>query len=242
MKPIAWSLADMAAQLLKPDEREAVLGDLTETSESAWQALIEVLGLVFRRHAALWKGWRPWFAALGMSLPGSFLLMGISLSFSGKLVHAIGLQGSRAALLAPNHALLVFICQGLLLLGWSWTGGFAVSSLSRRTLWASIAFSCFACLFCLMRYRESPLPSFCLLVFLAPAIWGACQGVRIARIKLGTAIVLTVTMAVLMITAWMISGLWLPNCVLALPTAYMLATAWGHDGSETALKRRVGRG
>jgi hypothetical protein len=76
MVSLGWSLAEIATHLLQCDEREAVLGDLSETDESAWRGLLDVLGLVIRRQLLLWKSWRPWLSAFGLTLPGSFLLMG----------------------------------------------------------------------------------------------------------------------------------------------------------------------
>ena len=77
-----WSLIEIAARLLEREEREAVLGDLVESRESAWDGLFGVLGLVLRRQAMLWRSWRPWLAGFGVALPSSFLLMGVSLSVS----------------------------------------------------------------------------------------------------------------------------------------------------------------
>ena len=71
-----WSLAEIAAQLLERDEREAVLGDLAEAREGSSEKLFGVLGLVLRRQAMLWKDWRPWLAGFGVALPSSFVLMG----------------------------------------------------------------------------------------------------------------------------------------------------------------------
>ncbi len=42
----------------------------------------DVFGLVVRRQVAPWRSWRPWLAVLGLGVPGSFLLMGFSLSVS----------------------------------------------------------------------------------------------------------------------------------------------------------------
>src|SRR5690349_16082303 len=82
MTSVGWSLVEAAARLLARDEREGGLGDLVEASESTWQGLLGVLGLVFRREAVLWKSWRPWLAGFRVALPSSFLLMGVSLSVS----------------------------------------------------------------------------------------------------------------------------------------------------------------
>jgi hypothetical protein len=62
-------LAESLARLLEPDERQAVLGDIAESGESAIEALRDVLGLVARRQAALWKGTRPWLALFGLVIP-----------------------------------------------------------------------------------------------------------------------------------------------------------------------------
>jgi hypothetical protein len=39
MTSTGWSFVEAAARLLARDEREAVLGDLAEADESAWQGL-----------------------------------------------------------------------------------------------------------------------------------------------------------------------------------------------------------
>jgi hypothetical protein len=165
------SLVEVVSQLLEPREREAVLGDLAEAGENAWRGLRGVLGLVIRREGLLWKSWRPWLAAFGLSMPASFCLMGFSLTLSWSFQS--WMTGGRAVPVLANAFLLT---------AWSWTGGFVVAWLSRRTLWVSILATCSPCLFCLARFRESSLPRICLLLFLAPAIWGAWHGVRKAKI------------------------------------------------------------
>ena len=70
MTTLGWSMVDAVSQLLERDEREAVRGDLAESGESAGQALMDVLGLVVRRHILHWKSWRPWLAAFGLALAG----------------------------------------------------------------------------------------------------------------------------------------------------------------------------
>src|ERR1035438_3356600 len=126
---VMTSLVEVAAQLLAPYEREAVLGDLAEAGESAWRSSLGILGLVFRRQAALWKSWQPWLAAFGLALPASFLLMGFSLSVSSAYQHFID----------SRTGFWLLISHAFLLISWSATGGFVVGPLSRRTLWVSIA-------------------------------------------------------------------------------------------------------
>jgi hypothetical protein len=206
------SLVEVAAQLLAPYERDAVLGDLEEAGENSWRGLLAVLGLVIRRETALWRNWQPWVAAFALALPFSFVLMGFSLSVGWSYQRFIGL-GVGFWPLAGRFFLLV---------AWSWTGGFVVGSLSRRTLWASLAATCSPCLFCLARFRESSLPSVCLLLFLVPAVWGVTKGLHITRIKLHWAIILAIAITITMVpigTTW----------ILAWPAWYMVATAWNME-------------
>ena len=79
MRNAAWPLVDFAARLLERDECETVLGDLLESRESVNHGLLAVLGLFLRRQMLLCRGWRPGVAAWGVTLPSSFLLMGVSL-------------------------------------------------------------------------------------------------------------------------------------------------------------------
>jgi hypothetical protein len=226
MVSLGWSLAEIATHLLERDEREAVLGDLSEADESAWHGLLDVLGLVIRRQLLLWKSWRPWLSAFGLTLPGSFLLMGASVSVSSTYQRIQGLMGPRF-LDVPSLTMqdgLLLLCQVFLLIAWSWAGGFVVGSMSRRTLWASTILCCSPCLFCLARFRIESLSRLCLLLFLLPAILGVRQGVRIMRIKMGSAIVLAVAVTVLMIPTWS-RGLWIFNCALMWPAWYIVAAA-----------------
>jgi hypothetical protein len=218
-------LVDLVARLLPPDEREVVQGDLVEAGESAWQSLLAVVGLVIRREAALWKNWRPWLAAFGLAVPSSFLLMGFSLSVSrayqqlvsGPILHATGVT------VGPGLAL--FLCNVLLLAAWSWTGGFVVGSVSRRTVWVSAALSFAPCVFCLERFRVESLSRLCLLLFLPIALWGAHKGLQIARIKRSSAVALAIAVTALTIPTWSSGGAWIPNWALSWPAWFLVATA-----------------
>jgi hypothetical protein len=221
----AWILVDLVSRLLESDEREAVRGDLVEAGESGWRGLLDVSGLVLRRQVLLWRNWRPWLAAFGLAFPGSLLLMGFSLSvsqdyqqlFNPVVVKTTGLT------LGPGFSLLV--CNILLLLGWSWTGGFVVGSVSRRTVWVSAVLCFLPCMFCLARFRVECLSRLCLLLFLLPAMWGVWKGLQIARIKLSSAIVLAVAVTALTIPMWSRKGAWIPNWALSWPAWYLVVTA-----------------
>jgi hypothetical protein len=215
-----WSLVEAAAQLLERDEREAVLGDLREAGENAWRGWVDVVGLIVRRQAGLWKNWRPWVAAFGLALPGSLLLMGSSVSISWKFQRMMNPNE-----IAGGVGFWVLICNALLLIGWAWTGGFVVGSVSRRTVWVSVLACISPCLFCLARFRETSLSRFCLFLFLVPAIWGVRWGLQMARIRFGSAMVLAAAITVLMIPTWHGKGARIFDCALVWPTWYMVMTA-----------------
>jgi hypothetical protein len=229
-----WPLVEVAARLLERSEREAVLGDLLETGEGTWRGLLDVLGLVIRRQLSHWKNWRPWLAMFGLALPSSLLLMGVSVSVSSMYERLIDHRILGESPQAIHGGFFQLLCRGLLLIGCSWACGFVMGSLSRRTLWASIASSCFACLFCLLRFREPSLSRLCLFLFLLPAIWGVRQALRLIRINLALAIFLATAITTLMILPSNSRGLWTLNWSLVWPAWYILATAQGAG-------RKVGR-
>ncbi|HEX4485362.1 MAG TPA: hypothetical protein VH088_03800 [Terriglobales bacterium] len=213
------TVAQTAAFLLQPDEREAVLGDLEEASESVLRSTLGVLGLVIRREASVWKNWRPWLSALGIALPFSFLLMGFSLSVS---------QRSQSI----HYQLIVPV---LLLVGWAWTSGFAVGSISRRTLWVNVA-ACFSpCLFCLSRFHHSSQSRFSLLLFLLPAICGVLRGLRATRFKRTPAIVLAVAITVVTTFSWINGGLWTVDFLMLWPAWYLVAAARKDSAQESPI-------
>jgi hypothetical protein len=222
---VGWSLAAAIAQLLERDEREAVQGDLLEAGENAWQALFEVLGLVIRRQADFWRNWRPWLAAFGLAVPSSFLLMGFSLSVSRAYQQFIGPTIHQATGLTVGPGFSLLLCNVALLIGWAWTGGFVVGSVSRRTVWVSATLTFAPCVFCLERFRVESLSRLCLLLFLPPAIWGVGRGLQIGRIKLSSAVVLAVALTALTIPTWNSKGAWIPNWALSWPAWYLVATA-----------------
>ncbi len=254
MTSVAWSLVGAASRLLEREEREAVLGDLLEADGSAWNGLLDVLGLIVWREATLWRSWRPWLAGFGLALPASFLLMGISLTvangyqlcawllrnhqfFDPKLVRETGLM------VGPKVGFV--LCQVLLLLGLAWTVGFVVGRVSRRTLWMSALLCLSPCMFCLARFRIPEMSRESLLLFLLPAIWGAWCGLRMARIKVGPAVVLAVAITALMIRvwgvahAWSTSSLWMANWLLLWPAWYLAGSAWKSRKSSLTKAMRV---
>jgi hypothetical protein len=233
MTNFGWSLVEATAQLLDGEEREAVLGDLLEAGENAFQALLDITGLIFRLQAELWRSWRPWLAAFGVSLPASLFLMGSSLSVSQSFERFSGWKILDGAGMAVGSPLLSLMCQALLLIGWSWTAGYVVGSLSRRTVWMSAVLCCSPCFFCLARFRVPSLSRLCLLLFLVPAILGVGQGLRVTRLRLSSAIAIASAITLLMIPTWTSEGQswwsphpWLLDATLIWPAWYIVATAW----------------
>ena len=227
----SWSIVELASRLLEREEREVVLGDLVESHERAWDALLDVWGLVVRRQALLWTSWKPWVAGFAVTLPSSFMLMGVSVSVSWSYQRLLCPNLLREASLNRESGLLVLLWQALLLIGWAWTGGFLVGSTSRRTLWASALVCWSPCLFCLSRFRIGSLSRYCLLLFLAPAILGVLRGVRASKLRMASALILALSVTILMIPAlgsiahqWWVVPIGL-NWALSLPAWYLVATA-----------------
>jgi len=143
MTRLCWWLVDLISRMLHPDQRNAVRGDFAESGESSGHALWGVLDLIARQQAALWKDWRPWFVLVGLVGPAGVLL---NLSCFG-LERACDLyfwilRNSRdidPAILQDSgltvHRGVVLLLRGSILLGaWSWSSGFVLGLLSRRTI------------------------------------------------------------------------------------------------------------
>jgi hypothetical protein len=128
---------------LEPDERDAVLGDLAESGETASHALRDMLGLVVRRQAALWTDWRPWLTLVGLVVPLGMLLSIVSRTTADHSAIYIwmyahwwdwaflGNPGPRADF---AHDVAVVFVEYMTLACWSWTSGFVLGSASRRIL------------------------------------------------------------------------------------------------------------
>jgi hypothetical protein len=148
MRRFGSVLADLAATLLEPQERDVVRGDLAECGVNGWRAFQEVLGLVARRQAALWSDWRPWIAVIAIVVP-----IGLMLSYASRWwadAYAIDIQIYTQlwdiSYLKypgwPRELALVFwsgTISAAALAGWSWACGYVLASLSRRTVWTAIA-------------------------------------------------------------------------------------------------------
>jgi hypothetical protein len=143
MSRFSWWLVDLLSRALEPEEREAVRGDLAESGEAGGQAFLDVLGLVIRRQSALWKNWPPWLVLVGLVLPLGVLFCLISRRIAdGSAIYLwlyvnnwdwtfLGNPGFRHEL--AHYAGAIFI-EYLTLFCWSWSSGFVLGSVSRRSL------------------------------------------------------------------------------------------------------------
>jgi hypothetical protein len=221
----SWSLVEFASHLLEGEEREAVLGDLVELREGAWQGLLGVLGLVARRQALGWRSLQAWVAGFVVAMPSSYLLVAIAGSVSATFQRLVL---HRTVPWAPtgHEGFLLLLCHVFLLVAWSWTVGFVAGSLSRGAVWISVAACAGMVLFCAHHLVAGGLSKVFLILFFAPAIWGLWQGARVSKITLRAAMLLAITITALMISAWGSGALWAPNWLLVLPVWYLVVVAW----------------
>jgi hypothetical protein len=223
MSEHTWALVEMTAGLLAPEEREVVLGDLREADENVLWALVDVFGLFLCRFGVLWTDWRPWLAGFGVALPSCYLLMGVSASVTCTFLRLMDPAVGHWYWPTGHEGVSLLLCHILLLLAWSWTAGFAVGSMSRRTVWVSVGL----CLLPLSRacFPIEPLPRLCLFLFLFPAAVGilhGLRGIRLERVMWGA---LAVVATVLMYVAWSNQALWIYNWALISPAWYIVASA-----------------
>ncbi|MFZ0516875.1 MAG: hypothetical protein WBG23_00190 [Acidobacteriaceae bacterium] len=219
---ILWGAVDIVSGMLAPTEREAVRGDLIESGETGNQALLAVLGLLCRRQAALWSDWRPWLVLAGLVLPLGTLLSLVSRNTASSSAIDIwfyannwdwNLLSTRGFWYGFAECVPGFLISNLALVCWSWTSGFLLASLSRRTIWLNGALFCLMLLsggslggpwllgpawirhlapgfdpnrvvFALSFYRVLyPLIVQAVLVFL-PFVWGIRQSLRLGEVSL----------------------------------------------------------
>ncbi|MFN0169663.1 MAG: hypothetical protein ACKV22_24840 [Bryobacteraceae bacterium] len=251
MSRISWWLIGVVSRVLEPREREVVQGDFAEIGETGGRALLDVLGLAVRRQAALWKNWRPWLALVGIVGPAGVGLLYFSLLFRGSYDLYSWIIQNYATIdpdileqtgLTLRRGIPRVVSCFLLLVTWSWSGGFVLASLSRGAVWLNGALICVIWLGSSMGAKPSPGGS--ALLFLLPFFWGMRQGLRSGVLNLRLAALLAAAMAV--ITGLGVStGGWWPGgirhswqlflaLVLSWPAWYLLAVAILRARSTTA--------
>jgi hypothetical protein len=136
-------LVDVLSHALRPGERDAVRGDFAESGETGAQALRGLLGLVVRRQTEVWRDWPPWLALIGLIAPLTMLLSIVSTGVANQSATYAWLYAHNWdwALLRyvefwyefRDSVTLVFV-RCLPLVCWSWTAGFVIGSVSRRSV------------------------------------------------------------------------------------------------------------
>ena len=228
MNTSVWPLVELSTRLLHPEEREVVLGDLVETHETTWRGLLDVFGLVLRRQAGLWRDPRPWVAGFVVALPSTYLLMIASFSVTCTYQRLV----NHRVFVGPtgHEGFPLLLCHMLLLIAWSWTAGYVVGSVSRRTLWASVVLAAVPSL----NFLCMSICWLWLFLFLPPAILGVWRGWRGSRISFRAASVLALTTTVLMISAWSNNALWTANWALLCPAWHLVVRAWQSGPNDRA--------
>ena len=146
MTRVCWRLVDILSRMLDADERQTV-------SRALW----DVLGLVVRRQAALWKDWRPWLVLVGLIGPVSILLS-LSCSWINRSYDLnLWIIRNRRDIdpiilsqtgLSVRHGIALLARSSLLLFCWSWACGFVLGAMSRPVLFGSMgSCSVLRCLF-----------------------------------------------------------------------------------------------
>ena len=138
-----WWLVERLSRMLQPDERDAVCGDFAEAGVGGVEALCEMLGLVARRQALLWKNWRPWLALVFVVVPLAMLLSLISRRVADGSAIFIWLYANNwdsadlrnAAFLHDfAYCLAITFIGYLTLFCWSWSSGLVLAAVSRGRL------------------------------------------------------------------------------------------------------------
>jgi hypothetical protein len=137
-----WVCAEGLSALLDRRDRDVVWGDLVESGTTGPRAVAEVANLVVRRQLAAWRAWSPWLAVATIVIPVGLLLSHASRWWADDVtlhVHWYVEQWTPAFLNSPGsrHNLISVaftqLRHALTLVGWSWTAGYALGALGRRT-------------------------------------------------------------------------------------------------------------
>ncbi len=187
------SLVETICRLLKPDERQAVLGDLAESGETGVRALAAVAGLVARRQLGLWKSWRPWVASLGL-LP---VLLTFS-SVSPFIVRVIERYPWKNVPQSHQAIVLMLCATALLTVVVSWAVGFVTASLARHATVSSAALLTMGAVWAICHQQAARTPLgmvftglFQLLLCFAPFAHGLRSGAGCGRLTPWRSMLLT---------------------------------------------------
>lgn len=135
-KLLRWLVATLSSAL-EPELRESVVGDLTELRASYAKTIYELLGLILRREARLWRTWKPWLALIGIVGAIAWLLSNVCLLLIGDIAMQASIYWQygvpyNSGLTGAQEIEIVF-CTSIAVVCWSWLAGFALAALSGKT-------------------------------------------------------------------------------------------------------------
>lgn len=204
------------ADLLDPDERDAVIGDIEELKVKPLRAIWELCGLIARRQASLWKTWRPWLAHLGIGG-----LIGVGLTLMAELllgdvwrylrtyrVYGVFYESG----LTPSEVVIFWLSLALAIIFWSWIAGFAFTLISRKTAFCASILLCIlwlgwdSALLCFVwkvQFGFLLLQLIPALVVLIPAFLGGSRAFRHGALPNRQAVLLAaVTIGIVALVTW----------------------------------------
>jgi hypothetical protein len=141
-----WPVVIWLSRRLGEAERDAVLGDLTECGENGGRAMVNVLGLIVRRHAAIFWDLRLGVAIAFLILPVSCLLSAIAQTAAGEgAVYSWMYLNNWDWALTRNPGFWYVLRETAMHFGivclalacWSWSGGLLIGRLPNAILRAS---------------------------------------------------------------------------------------------------------
>lgn len=221
------AIVEFMAVLLPPCDREAILGDLAESSAPLASSLFAILGFALRRQMLCWLSWQPWLAAIGLASTTTWLLMSNSLDVA---IDAMQWYGGPASWHYAPHHLTDFTLSLLRLLAAAWSAGFATARISRRTLWDSMLLLLGPSIHCLRLFHVETnfdhhiiqLSPFVLFLYLPMMAFGIRAGLRHLRPRPWPMLVLIIPCCVQLILTMKIQNG--PN--FALWTLILLWPCW----------------
>jgi len=191
-------LVDRLSHMLKPGEREAVLGDLAESGATGSRALRELSGLIARRE------WRLWLALVLLAGQSFALLIFVSapiLNFDIWWKYGVRYEDG----LSPARDAVVLACYCFALIFCCWTSGFALASFSRRQIQLKAALFHVVLLFCLAGFMASSRVAVHNAVFLLVAVTALVSLPSIAGVYRGSGIARLSTRGALLVAAGMLT-------------------------------------
>ena len=134
-KLLRWLVARISSAL-EPELRESVVGDLTELGASYTKTIYELLGLLLRQEARLWRTWRPWLALIGIVGAIGWLLSSVCLELISDIARRAFIYWQYgvpydSGLTSAQEIEIVF-CTSIAIVCWSWLAGFTLAVLSGK--------------------------------------------------------------------------------------------------------------